>query len=79
MTFKPWDTFETKCGNGRITYHPEWSASLPWASYWHGAAGRHFQNVLEAANYFRRNRGATLDTSALRRDEDALAGVLPNN
>jgi hypothetical protein len=30
------------CGNARLSYHPDWSPELPWASYEGGAAGLHF-------------------------------------
>ena len=36
----PWDTIRSSCGAGRATYHPEWSASMPWCTYFHGTAGR---------------------------------------
>lgn len=46
------DTYRTKCGRGRVSYHPEWSPSQPWASYIDGTAGRHFPGLLEAQAYF---------------------------
>lgn len=57
---KPWDTYRTKCGRGRITYHPEWSASKPWASYWLGMAGAAFATVGEADMHFMRTRNTEL-------------------
>ena len=33
---------DKKGNNARVTDHPEWSASQPWASYINGTAGRHF-------------------------------------
>lgn len=59
--FKKWDTFRTVCGNGRITYHPDWSPNQPWASYWRGSAGLHFHSVPNAQQYFQRVRGTRLD------------------
>lgn len=60
---KPWDTYRTKCGNGRITYHPEWSPEKPWASYWRGLAGLHFATVSEADMYFLRAHNTELRLS----------------
>lgn len=70
--FNKWDTYITQCGAGRISYHPDWSPSMPWASYWGGTAGRHFSSVAAASEYFRTRFGATLETGALR-------GAHPNN
>ena len=47
-----WTTYRTTNKAGRITYHPEWSASQPWASYINGTAGRHFTTVEAARIYF---------------------------
>lgn len=57
---EPGDTLRTTCGLGRITYHPEWSASSPWVSYWCGTAGRHFERPDQAAAYFKTRRNTTL-------------------
>lgn len=54
------DTYRTKCGRGRISYHPEWSTSKPWVSYTHGSAGLHFTNPEEALAYFQK-KGMSLD------------------
>lgn len=40
--YKSGDTVRSKCGRARLSYHPEWSEMLPWASYKNGTAGRHF-------------------------------------
>lgn len=46
------DTYRTKCGRGRTTYHPEWSESQPWATYIDGTAGRHVVDLPAAHAYF---------------------------
>lgn len=58
--YKEGDTFRTDCGYGRITYHPKWSPSKPWASYSHGTAGLHFASPELAIPYFK-NKGMHLD------------------
>lgn len=35
-------TVRSKCGKGRISYQPDWSPSLPWATIFRGTAGAHF-------------------------------------
>jgi hypothetical protein len=53
MTHKSWDTYRTKRGGkGRITYHPEWSATHPWAVYVNGTALCHLPDLLSAVIYF---------------------------
>lgn len=54
MTHKIGDTLRTKCGFGRITYHPDWSESKPWATYRHGTAGLHLADPQEAVAYFKK-------------------------
>ena len=52
---EPFTTIRYVNQNGRrarITYHPEWSVSRPWASYIGGSAGRHFENEKQADSYF---------------------------
>lgn len=51
--FKPWQTYHTECGRGRVTYHPEWSVNEPWVSYIEGTAGRHFAELGQAHAYFK--------------------------
>ena len=58
--YKEGDKFRTTCGRGRISYHPEWSPSKPWASYTNGAAGLHFASPELAIPYFK-NKGMRLD------------------
>lgn len=38
-------TLRSNCGRARLTYHPEWDATLPWVSYKNGTAGRHFGSL----------------------------------
>lgn len=45
-------TFRSKCQRARVTFHPEWDTSQPWASYIDGTAGRHFKTLAEAAPFF---------------------------
>lgn len=52
ITPTSWNTYRTVCGSGRITAHPEWSSEKPWASYWYGSAGPHFETLQEAQLYF---------------------------
>jgi hypothetical protein len=61
LTIKPYTTYRTENGKGRITYHPEWDSKQPWASYWEGTAGRHFESVDQARSYFV-NKGSALNT-----------------
>jgi len=61
LEIKPWTTIRTRCGRGRITYHPEWSPSQPWASYWLGSAGRHFVSTNAADHYFHYMRQTRLE------------------
>lgn len=52
-----WDTYRSDCGQARLTFHSEWSKSIPWVSYINGTAGRHFETLrqgiaaLEARGY----------------------------
>lgn len=50
-TFKPWDTFYSDGASARLTYHPEWSPSKPWASFQHGTAGAHFETPRAGIRY----------------------------
>lgn len=50
------DTYRTTCGRGRASYHPEWSASQPWALYVDGTATRHAATLEQAAAYFKSKR-----------------------
>ena len=45
---KPWDTYRSICGRARVTFHPDWSESLPWVTYMDGTAGRHFASLNSA-------------------------------
>lgn len=47
------DTYRTKCGRGRVSYHPEWSPSQPWVTYIDGTAGRHVVDLPAAYAYFK--------------------------
>lgn len=38
-------------GTDRISYHPEWSKSLPFVTYSSGTAGRHFPSLNDAMIY----------------------------
>ena len=44
-------TVRSKCQRFRTTYQPDWSESLPWVTYRHGTAGRHFVTLEEAKKY----------------------------
>lgn len=55
----PVQTYRTKCGRARATYHPEWYAARPWVTYIDGTAGQHFATPMAAAEYFR-TRGMEL-------------------
>lgn len=48
---KPGTTVRSKCRRYRTTYWPEWSQTLPWVTYRHGTAGRHFVTLEEAKAY----------------------------
>lgn len=43
--YKLGHTIRTRDGKGRITYQPDWSQSMPWASYRNGTAGRLYASV----------------------------------
>ncbi len=58
--FEIGDTVRTKCGNGRASYHPEWSETQPWVTYIRGTAGRHFASLDEVRTYFRNSHNMTL-------------------
>lgn len=53
--YKRWDTYRSKCGGARLTYHPEWSESQPWVSYIYGTAGRHFAFLSDGVSFMRGN------------------------
>ena len=55
-------TIHTECGQGRITFHPDWSESQPWAAYVRGTATRHFADVPSAAAYFAKQHNMILNT-----------------
>lgn len=44
--------WRTQCGHGRASYHPEWSAERPYATYRDGVAGQHFASLEACAQYF---------------------------
>ena len=50
---QPGDNHRTLCGRGRASYHPEWSESMPWATYINGTAGRHVASLQDAYSYFK--------------------------
>jgi hypothetical protein len=50
-------TYRTKCGDGRATYRPDWSASAPWVVYVRGSAKRHAQSLEDAKRYLRWDYG----------------------
>ena len=54
MTPDTLETHRTKCGRGRVTYHPEWSEERPWATYRNGSAGAHVANLQDGVVYFGR-------------------------
>jgi len=54
VIYKPGDNLRSECGNARLSFHSEWSPSLPWASYIRGSAGRHYRSLLEAVADMRR-------------------------
>ena len=39
------ETFRSECGNARLTYHPDWSDTLPWVSYRYGTASWHYATL----------------------------------
>lgn len=41
-----------RCGKWRITYRPDWDASLPYVTYDNGTAGCHFGSLIAAQRYF---------------------------
>jgi hypothetical protein len=45
-------TYRTECGNGRVTYRPDWSASYPWVTYVNGVAGQHYKDLAGAVTHF---------------------------
>lgn len=45
-------TYRTKCLRGRVSYSPGWSASMPWATYIEGTAGRLCETLSDACIYF---------------------------
>lgn len=47
------ETYRSKDGCARVTYHPEWDAKQPWASYLLGTAGRHFATLEHACAHFK--------------------------
>jgi hypothetical protein len=58
---KSGDTYRTLCGNGRATFHPEWSTEKPWVCYVRGTATIHAATIQSAASYFLANK-MTLET-----------------
>lgn len=50
----PYQTVRSSCGGARASYHPEWSASLPWVTYEYGTAGRHFGTAGIAVAHLKR-------------------------
>lgn len=60
---KPYDTYRTECGRGRVTYHPEWSEDQPWVTYIDGTAGKHCCDIYAAASYFR-SKGMKLQSNS---------------
>lgn len=66
IQYESGETIHTECGNGRITYRPEWDQAKPWVSYWRGTAGLHFEEPARALAHFNVKYGAklTLDASA---------------
>lgn len=50
-------TFRSECGRHRVTYRPDFSASLPWASYIDGTAGQHYYSLIAAEQRMRQDYG----------------------
>ncbi len=46
--YEPGYTRRTTCGEGRATYHPEWSKDYPWILYVRGEAKRQAQTLYQA-------------------------------
>lgn len=57
---KPWETYRSRNGRARLTYHPEWDKERPWVGYIDGTAGRHYAN-LNGAKQDMQRRGHPFD------------------
>ena len=50
-----------RLGNRRASYRPEWSASLPWATYENGSAGIHLSTKYAAIRWLIRGNSKLYD------------------
>ena len=65
------ETFRSKCGRARITYHPDWDSERPWVSYIRGTASRHYPGPYTAMVRMRDDYGYQLDLT--RQPQETVA------
>lgn len=75
--YEEWDTYRTRCGRGRASFHGEWSASRPWTLYWDGTAVASAASIGDASSWFYDKRRATLLTAAAGRGNLRPVTVAP--
>jgi hypothetical protein len=56
------ETFRSKDGRARLTYHPDWDSLRPWVGYIDGTAGRHY-GYLSLGVSDMQDRGHRIDTT----------------
>jgi hypothetical protein len=61
-------------GRLRVTYHPEWSAELPFVCYCNGTAGAHFRSLAQA---WRHLTGKSLPKHFSEADDSPIRQVEP--
>ena len=64
IQYESGETIHSECGNGLITYHPEWDKAKSWVSYCKGTAGLHFEEPARAVAHFKARQGAPLSLQA---------------
>lgn len=64
------DTYRSRNGAARLSFHPEWDKECPWVGYINGTAGRHYHS-LEMGMRDMASRGYPFDTKQIQFGEEA--------